>query len=61
MAGLIAHALWAEAQCMVVEGSLPDTAPVNPGFKPLMFIAAPVPSGVTAGLSRATSGRAGPA
>ena len=41
VASLIAHALWVEAQCMVVEGPSPGTAPVNPKFKPLMFIAAP--------------------
>ena len=33
---------WVAAQCMVLEGSLPDTAAtVNPRFKLLMFIAAP--------------------
>jgi hypothetical protein len=41
MARPIAHALWVEAPRMVVEGSLPDTAPVNPRLKLLTFIAAP--------------------
>ena len=34
--------LWVEAQCMELEGPLPDTAAtVNPRSKVLMFIAAP--------------------
>jgi hypothetical protein len=49
-----------DTQWLVVEGSLPDTARVNPRFKLLMFIAA-TRKRATAGLSRATSGRAGPA
>ena len=57
--------LYVEVRCLVLDGSLPDTATVNPTFKLLMFIAArvvfpPGPRAATAGLSRATSGRGGP-